>query len=332
MHRFRRRFEARLKKRWGKALDVYDTALTLATELGEQANARCHPRAAELKDFVFEALTRLHGRACLTASEIGALLRTGHATGANARWRTVHELATTAFFISEQGQDVAERYLLHDVIARCKAATQMREHADKLGEEVSVQEVEELKRARAELVAKYGRSFANNWGWAAGVLKKADPGFHDIAAATDMSHWAPYVRMASHGIHAGPRGGYFDLGSPDRLMAIPPGPSHFGLADPGGNALVSLGQATVALLSHCLELDFGGDAGAEDSKGESERFAGRLAEGILRVTEMKALLKLIDHGARLFVEVHKEMETVEPSSSEAPRLWETPRIEGPPKL
>jgi hypothetical protein len=36
------------------------------------------------------------GRACLVGSEIYGLPRTGHAAGAQARWRTLHELAVVA--------------------------------------------------------------------------------------------------------------------------------------------------------------------------------------------------------------------------------------------
>jgi len=99
---------------------MFEAVLELSMQLGETYN-RVHRRsAARRQDFVFEALTRLHARALLTASEVLALLRTGHASGANARWRTMHEISVVAQFLSKHGGPTAERYLLFDVVAREK--------------------------------------------------------------------------------------------------------------------------------------------------------------------------------------------------------------------
>ena len=38
-----------------------------------------------------------------------ALLRSGFADDAHARWRSLHELAVVSGFISEYGEDVAEK-------------------------------------------------------------------------------------------------------------------------------------------------------------------------------------------------------------------------------
>jgi hypothetical protein len=58
---------------------------------------------------------RLHSRACLVASEVRALLASGHPFGAQARWRTLHELGVVAFILRMSDKEVAERYLLHEV-------------------------------------------------------------------------------------------------------------------------------------------------------------------------------------------------------------------------
>jgi len=145
-----------------------------------------------------------------------------------------------------------------------------------------------------------------------------------------MSFWGPYVRMASHGIHAGPRGGYFDLGLPEGLDAIPARPSHFGLADPGANALISLGQATVALLSHCIRLQWDEDAQQAEAPTGGPELAAQLVGTVVLMARMKALVKLVDHGASLFVDAQNELEKEPPSSSVAPPVCRL-RIEGLPK-
>jgi len=334
LSRFRLGFEKRLREVWGEPLEVYDCVQSFAAELGERANKRWRPIAAKDNDFIFEALTRLHGRACLTASEVGALLRTGHATGANARWRTLHEIAVTATFISEQGQEVAERYLLHDAVACYKAGLQLRDHSERLGEEVDREEMARLKEATSELVKRFGTSFRGDWGWSAAALGKDRVTFADIAKKTDMSDWGPYVRMASHGIHAGPRGGYVDIGLPDGLLAIPARPSHFGLANPGANALLAVGQASAALLAHCLKKEQEEEVritGREDEeRGSAEAVIGLVEFGV-REAEMKALWKLMDEGVRLFMEAHQKIKEARPfRSSKGPTLWE-PKVEGLPR-
>src|SRR5262249_7708806 len=72
--------------------------------------------AAEEDDFRFDALTMLHSRACLVASETLELMKGGYPYGAHARCRTLHELAVFAAVIGEHDQELAERFLLHTTV------------------------------------------------------------------------------------------------------------------------------------------------------------------------------------------------------------------------
>jgi hypothetical protein len=311
--RFGRRFESRLERVWRPPLDLFEVVRTLSLEFGMDLNARLRPAASAKQDFVFEALTRLHGRACLTASEVSALLRTGHATGANARWRTLHELAVVAMFIAQHGQDVARRYLEHQAVEAFRAARRYQEFCRFLGEvPLEDEEIDELERSRDELVGKYGSEYAEQYGWAAQVLGVGKPTFAQIAGSVHMDHWSPYVRMAGHGVHAGPRGAFFDLGLPSGMQAIPAGPSHFGLADPGGNSLISLLQVSTALLAHGLEVD--------DSDATS------IAEGIMVIVEMRILQTLVDKAIEAFNEIHRLQEEWPPRLGKAPRIWVRPKF------
>jgi hypothetical protein len=78
-------FEQRLYARWGRALDIAETLRVVALEAGEDFHQRHSPAAG---DWRYAALVRLHARGCLIASEVMALLRSGHASGAHARWRS----------------------------------------------------------------------------------------------------------------------------------------------------------------------------------------------------------------------------------------------------
>lgn len=306
-------FEKRLAAHWGTALDSFGVFRVLSLEFGADCNERYRPKAAENEDYVFDCLTRLHGRGCLTASEIGALLRSGHATGANARWRTLHELAIVAMFIAQHGQEVGRRYLAHDAVQRFKAAGKYQEACASLGEKpLSEEEIAHLRRDDEVVVREFGPKFRGEYGWASEVLGQRTT-FAGIARSINLGHWAPYVRMASEAIHAGPRAAFFDLGLPDGAEMILSGPSHYGLADPGVNSLVSLLQVTVPLLTHPL-------TGLES--GGRELDTAELVDHLMLIAEVKILQGLKDIGVASFMDGHAEEEQYEPQAGEPPRLWE----------
>lgn len=250
----------------------------------------------------------------MTASEISALLRTGHATGANARWRTLHELAVVTTFLAEHGQEVVKRYLEHQTIEAHKRAAEYQRHCQSFGSApLDPDEIEGLRRARGQLATRYGQNYTNQHGCAAEVLNKANPSFAEIEESIDMAHWRPYVGIALHGVHAGPRGAYFDLGLAG-LDAIPAGPSQFGLADPGANSLKSLLLGTLPLLVHGLEL--------------TEANPALIVHGTVLITQMKILQGLVEKGAEAFLSAHAIEEDSEPQIREPPRMWRGPEFEG----
>ncbi len=242
-------FEERLYKRWRKGLDLFETILKISVEAGEAFNQKHRPQAVKENDLVFEVLTRLHARACLTASEVKVLLKSGHASGALARQRTLHELAVVAYFICEHGNEVAERYLLHEVVESKKAAEQYEKYCTRLGyEPLNPNEIADLRIQYDALCKRFGEAFKTTYGWAAQALNKTQPTIEDIERAVQLDHMRPYYRMASHGIHPNPKGIAFNLGIIDPQKVMLAGPSNAGLADPGHATLISLLQCTVVLL------------------------------------------------------------------------------------
>jgi hypothetical protein len=75
---FRRGFEQRLQQRRGPALDLYECVRVCCLEAGEEFTKRCSQQA-DGPDPKLGALTMLHARACLVASEVQSMLRSGHA-------------------------------------------------------------------------------------------------------------------------------------------------------------------------------------------------------------------------------------------------------------
>jgi hypothetical protein len=163
--RHQRAFERRLHKQWGKALDLYYAAAVSAEEAGATFDSTHRPAAAEHQDFVFEALSGLHARACRTAFEVHRLLSSGFPKGALSRCRTLHELAVTSIVIAERGReaaysDLAERFLLHEVVMGYKDALVYQEQCKTLGyEPFNDEDMAEMKRGHDNLVQRYGSAF-----------------------------------------------------------------------------------------------------------------------------------------------------------------------------
>lgn len=255
-HDVRRNFEATLDRVWHRPLELMHALQGICTEVGDSANRRYGDRAVELDDFSWQAIVRLHARSCLVASEVLALLRSGLASGAHARWRTLHELAVVASFLREHDDDVARRYLEHDAIQAHKAALSYRRYAERLGgEPLTEEEFIASKRRRDELVLRYGREFKKAYGWAACVLPGDGATFAEIELATKLDHMRPYYKMASHAVHPNARGLFFDLGLSSEENLLLAGPSTRGLADPGMGMCIALNQTTVALLGERPDVD-----------------------------------------------------------------------------
>jgi hypothetical protein len=288
---YRKGFEDRLYEGWGKALDLYETLLVFCFEVGNNFNQQHRPEAAQCDDFVFEVLTRLHAKACLTASEILALLRGGYASGAFARWRTMHEIAVIVRFVEDSGQEVARRYLEHEHIQTYRAAKEFNAYCNKLGyDRFDRAEMKSFQEAHNHFIAKYGDSFAQDYGWADEALDKLDPThggkatFSRLEQAVDLDHWRPYYGMASYGVHANTKGITFNLGLSNQSKVMLAGPSNAGLADPGQSACLSLAQATAALLSYKSEPNFS------------------------NVLQLKVIFQLVKEAEDAFIEAHLKLE------------------------
>lgn len=246
----RRGFEVRLRDIWGEAIDALYALYIVAVEAAEDYFARTRDEAVADDDIVWEALLRIQARACHVASEIQALLRSGHAEGAQARWRTLHELSVVAAFLNEHDAAVSRRYLEHEAITAWWDAKQYQNHAARLQfEPYTDEEMAEMKADHDRLVAKYGRDYGQEWGWAAGVVK-GPLGFATIENAAELSHWRPFYRDANAAVHAGSRRLSHRLGVDDAAQTWLTGMSNAGLDGPGRSTAISLMQVTVTTLLH----------------------------------------------------------------------------------
>lgn len=250
-------FESNLYSVYKKAFNLLEMLIVIAFEAGESFNDEVRSQESFETDYISNVLTRLHARACQIAYEILVLLKSGLADGAHARWRSLHEISVTALFISSNGNDIAERYLLHNEIESYEAAKTYQENCDSLGyEPLSQKEIMELTDIYNNLIKRFGNNYKSDYGWASVATNNDKPTFRDIEKSVGLKHLRPHYKMACNNVHANPKSIFFKLGlypeSGDILLA---GPSNAGLTDPGQLTAISLTQITTTLLTHQPNMD-----------------------------------------------------------------------------
>lgn len=250
-------FEANLYTRWRLAFESYEFFLMVALEAGEAANQSLRVPQGSKGSYLVEVLTRLHARACQIVGEVLVLLRSGYADGAHARWRTLHEISVVTALLSEHGEELAERYFLHEAVESLRAAKQFNEHSSSLGKRrISKKDIAGLEKTVQTLCDRFGNTYASPYGWMAKGLNDSRPHFNDLEKAARIGHLRPYYKLASYNVHASPKGDGYRLGLPAfgdrRLLA---GPSNAGLEEAGMFAPFALLKITLCLLTIRPTLD-----------------------------------------------------------------------------
>jgi len=248
----RQELAGRVTRRWGEALDGLDQLLSVAEEFGMVHVHRLTAWRGRIPK-TYPLLIDLHSRGVQVAEETLALLRSGFAAGAEARWRTLHETAVVAAFIAKHGEETVERYAAHDHVRVKKAMEAEQEHHLQLGlEPYTDQEMGEARAAFKELRQRYGSAFMGDYGWAAAALGwKPDgpsPTFVDLEASLDLHLSRAAYRSASQAVHAGPGALLDNPGKVDGAapMFLTRG-TEFGLLEPGVRT-----AGSIALLSRAL--------------------------------------------------------------------------------
>ncbi|WP_231608426.1 DUF5677 domain-containing protein [Haloferax gibbonsii] len=251
-------FQERLEDRWGEPLELLERLIIWSMECGRAINQDLGFQAQRNENYQFQALVHLHSRSVQVALEIHHLLEGGFADGAFARWRSLYELSITSSFISNHGDETAERFLSYHNIWEYYFAETYREHQDNLNIEPLESEVlEGLEEIKDELVEQFGESIDDNGygsGWAAEAhTGNGGPSLHSMKEEVDLEHLTPYYMLACESVHAGSKGTldrlgiirHEDIEQPGVLLS---GPSNAGLNLPGQLTAISLAQVTTDLL------------------------------------------------------------------------------------
>ncbi|HBT3059150.1 DUF5677 domain-containing protein [Klebsiella pneumoniae] len=244
-------FVSRNISRWGDAFDLFETLIVICTESGEEFNKSYRAQAVAENDLVFDLVVRHHARACHIANEILCLLKNGFADAAHARWRALHEVAATAMFIAKHGKECAERFYYHEIVDSYNGMLEHKKYEHRLqAKGPSFEEVAECKEQFDLLIKKYGKRYADNYGWASYIFPNhTKVGFGAIEKDVNLEHMRPYYKWASQNIHTGSKAMRNRLGlcetNEDILLV---GQSNSGMTDPAHATAISLVQVTVSLL------------------------------------------------------------------------------------
>lgn len=195
---------AKIAADWAEPLDRLRMLIALCEQEGDTFNIAHLSGKSGRGQLRTEALARLHIRACRIAKEIVLLLENGFAEGAQARWRTLHEVAVTATLIAEGGDTLAERYFEHEAVERKRALDDHRRAAGVAGEPgISQRQSAGIEQAYRSAIKKYGKSFNNMYGWASRQLGiPNEPKFHDLQEAAGSLTLKLRYRLASFDTHA----------------------------------------------------------------------------------------------------------------------------------
>ena len=250
-------FRKRLRQRWSRGLGKLGMLIYMARDFGNQLNQDVRGKQTVQDADVIDVITRLHARSCQVAEEVVVLLESGFANGAMARWRTMHEIAVTANFVGKQGNACARRYKDHQIVESYRAAKEYDALHERLGyPPIAADEFDRINKQYAHVLQQYGQNFGGQYGWAAPDLQIKKPTFKELESDVGTDFLRGHYRMASHGVHANPKGIFFDLGSLFPSDVLPAGPSNSGLADAGDGAARSLLSASSSLLFLSQNLDY----------------------------------------------------------------------------
>ena len=239
-------FRTRLEERWGKPLNQLRMLLTISREWAQTVNNNHVQSKKNRKENLKDILIRLHVRACQVVDEIICLLENGFADGAMARWRTLHEIAVVAAVLSQHGENIVERYIAHQAVESKRSMDKYAACCEQLGyKPLSEKQKQKIITKYNEAIARYGKSFRGDYGWAAEHLKKEKPTFADLEAEAGRAEMRAYHQMANDNVHAGIKSMYIRLGMLENYSGLLAGRSNAGLMEPGQNAAHTLTQISV---------------------------------------------------------------------------------------
>lgn len=249
-----REFDENLYDKWSEAINLFHGLIVISDEAAQGYLKRSDKYSKN--DLTQSLLVRLHAKANKISKEILNLIRYGFADGAQARWRSLHELAVVCSFIVQHGNSVAEQYIRYESVEIYKAAKQYNQYHINIGmEKIYDSEMVLIEKDYQEAIDKYGKNYGFDYGWAATALNLSRPTFRDIEASVNLDYIRPHYKAASANIHSNPASVFKSLGLFPEDGTILAGPSDIGLSYPAQLTVASLILITTSVLTYSANID-----------------------------------------------------------------------------
>jgi hypothetical protein len=194
----------RILSTWKEPFDLTRMLVALCVQHGDEFNQKLLKSRRSAPPLKLQVLARLHIRACRIASEMILLLENGFTEGAQARWRTMHEVVVSATIIASGDDVLARRYVDYEAVERKKALDDLRRAP---GEKPKLPSglAAEIVAAHDRVLKNYGSSFRGMYGWAAGQCGiSQQPQFYDLQRAAGSLSLKHRWRQATFDTHASP--------------------------------------------------------------------------------------------------------------------------------
>lgn len=201
-----------LRDVWKPADDIFRAQLQTAHEMAAWIKLGRGSGALAL------ACADLLARACRIGNEIRFLAMNGFVAAAEARWRSLHEVAVTAIVLAEGDENLAQRYLASSSLERWRDMQTYQQHAERLQRTpYSDAELDDARSAKEAAAALYEGLERREYGWALPLFPEAIPNprhritFAMIEEKAALTHLRPFYRYGSHHVHAGARAGELNV-------------------------------------------------------------------------------------------------------------------------
>lgn len=201
-------FRARLTERYRQAFTAYDVVVEVVAEGARDVWSRY--RSQDDHDLLTEILWGNLVQCLRVAREVGHLLRGGFPFGALSAQRTAYELAVRSTVLKSHArepaqEDLVERYQLHEQIGQEADVREYQRNAERLGFAVMDEsEVQNAAARRAGLVARFGKDFTKQYGWAIGLPGVTAGQFRELEELAAVDHRRGFYCWASHYVHGDP--------------------------------------------------------------------------------------------------------------------------------
>jgi hypothetical protein len=252
VRRYQRKVVTKVSSVHKGSVQIFEFLIQLNVSIARECYLRYRKKFSNFDDQLkLDTLIEIHSRASQIAAEILLLVKNGFADGAQARWRSLHELCVTFLFLYDNDIEVLKMYLDYGTIEMYKKITRYAEAHPKLNwKPIPQKEIDAIQNERQLLLRKYGNEFGKDYGWTIKALPTGERHFRGLEQAVSKDDLRGIYCWSSENVHASILGNKNRLGLPiGKQNHLLTGASEYGLFDPMQFTSFSLTEMTQVLLN-----------------------------------------------------------------------------------